>query len=169
MKSLRRAALELAMLRTATTGMSSVSPVMACNVSATGGGEQKAMRGETFILHPGETHDGRPGTNDGYGYRSIHISPRHIAEAIGGRRIPFVKDAVSTDRQLAAVIVKLLKAEDTVGSDIEIVETLADLARTRERLSRQVHQQDPMRYETIPAHSRTDSFGVAVGHSHDGS
>lgn len=113
------------------------------------GEEQKAVRGEAFVLHPGETHDGRPGTKDGYGYRSLHVSPRHIAEAIGGRRIPFVKDAVSTDRQLAADIVKLLEVEDTVCSDIEIVETLADLAHTFERLSGQVQRQDPVRYEII--------------------
>lgn len=113
------------------------------------GVEQKAVRGQAFVLHPGETHDGRPGTENGYGYRSIHISPHHIADAAGGHHLPFVKDVVSSDLRLAAVIAKLLKAEDTVSGDAEITEVLADLAEMFQHLSGQDVRHDLACYQII--------------------
>ena len=113
------------------------------------GEEQEAVRGQAFVLHPGETHDGRPGTENGYGYRSIHISPHHVADAAGGHHLPFVKDVVSSDQRLAAGIARLLKAENMGRGDPEITEILADLAETFQHLSGQDTRQDLERYQII--------------------
>ena len=51
--------------------------------------------GCAFVIHPDETHDGRAGTDEGFGYRILYIAPRLISEALGSRTLPFVRDAVT--------------------------------------------------------------------------
>src|SRR5438132_330458 len=40
----------------------------------------RAVSGQISILHPGEAHDGRPGSGEGFGYRSLHIDPSVIQD-----------------------------------------------------------------------------------------
>lgn len=49
------------------------------------GSQQRALPGAAFILHPGDTHDGRPGMAASYGYVALYVAPRLIAEAAGRR------------------------------------------------------------------------------------
>ena len=65
--------------------------------------------GQVVVLHPDETHDGRAGTPDGFGYRIIYVVPARIhaaARAIRGRAcaLPFVREPVTANRALAATI-----------------------------------------------------------------
>ena len=65
--------------------------------------------GQVVVLHPDETHDGRAGTPDGFGYRIVYLAPTRIheaARAIRGRScpLPFVREAVATNQAVAAAI-----------------------------------------------------------------
>lgn len=65
--------------------------------------------GKVVVLHPDETHDGRAGTPDGFGYRIVYVPPARIheaARAICGRPcvLPFVPEPVSANEALASTI-----------------------------------------------------------------
>jgi len=48
------------------------------------GTTQHSEAGCAFVIHPDEKHDGRAGTDEGFGYRIVYIAPRLIAEALPG-------------------------------------------------------------------------------------
>lgn len=65
--------------------------------------------GNVIVLHPDETHDGRAGTPDGFGYRIVYVAPARIheaARAIRGRpcALPFVCEPVTANEALASTI-----------------------------------------------------------------
>ncbi len=65
--------------------------------------------GEVAILHPDEAHDGRAGSEEGFGYRIIYVAPSDVAEAaraICGRSValPFVATPVLASAILAQAI-----------------------------------------------------------------
>ena len=49
------------------------------------GSERVCLPGQLHFLHPDEAHDGRPGTEDGFGYRILYIPPELVRGALGGR------------------------------------------------------------------------------------
>ena len=61
-----------------------------------------------FVLHPDERHDGRAGTDAGFGYSIAYVSPGLIRDALEGAALPFVRDPVSSDPQLVTAIRELL-------------------------------------------------------------
>ena len=66
--------------------------------------------GQVVVLHPDETHDGRAGTADGFGYRIVYVAPAGIHEAAGAirgpaRSLPFVREPVIDSAPLADAIV----------------------------------------------------------------
>jgi len=81
-----------------------------------------------FVIHPDETHDGRAGTDEGYGYRIIYIAPRLIAEALPGRPLPFCRDAVTRESQLHRAICGALENFDAPISDVQFDAIIASLA-----------------------------------------
>jgi AraC-like DNA-binding protein len=90
------------------------------------GAAQRSGPGQAFVLHPDELHDGRPGTAVGYRYRILYIDPCLIADALGGRPLPFLQGAVSDDRRLVAAIrpaLDLIQLEELQRDQI-----VADLA-----------------------------------------
>lgn len=70
------------------------------------GAAQRSVKGQVFVLHPDETHDGHAGTRAGFRYRTVYVDPGRICDALdaAGATLPFVRDAVSNDRRLAAAI-----------------------------------------------------------------
>ncbi len=112
--------------------------------------ERCSRPGEAFILHPGEMHDGRPGTRSGYGYGALYVAPRLVAEAIGGGPLPFVPEAVSADRALRAVLARGL-APGEGGDDLALGEFVGDLAAVLLRLSGRSQPRTPARYATLRA------------------
>jgi AraC-like DNA-binding protein len=85
-------------------------------------GEQRYCRpGQCHILHPDETHDGGPATEEGFGYRIVHIDPSLIQEALGGKPLPFVSDPVIDASALS---------KDFVAAVADIDDEIDDLART---------------------------------------
>jgi AraC-like DNA-binding protein len=65
--------------------------------------------GQVVVLHPDEPHDGRAGTDEGFGYRIVYVAPARIHDAarvIRGRPcpLPFVREPVAANRALASAI-----------------------------------------------------------------
>lgn len=71
------------------------------------GVEQVSMPGEVFLLHPDERHDGRPGTDAGFGFRAVYLSPDHVLAALDQRSLPFsprpVHDALAVSSLVLSV------------------------------------------------------------------
>jgi AraC-like DNA-binding protein len=86
------------------------------------GSQRVCLPGQLHILHPDEAHDGRPGTEDGFGYRILYIPPELVRGALGGRALPFVADPVQEPRPLARPIVALLADLDDPISDLGCAE-----------------------------------------------
>ena len=84
--------------------------------------------GCAFVIHPDETHDGRAGTDEGFGYRILYIAPRLISEALGSRALPFVRDAVTRESQLHRAICAALDAFDAPIEDLRFDDLIARLA-----------------------------------------
>jgi len=61
------------------------------------GEARRSVPGQAFVLHPDETHDGRPGDDRGYGYRVAYIDPALLLKAAGTRGLPFIREPVSGD------------------------------------------------------------------------
>ncbi len=72
------------------------------------GSQRVCLPGQLHVLHPDEAHDGRPGTEDGFGYRILYIPPELVRDALGGRALPFVADPVQEPVPVARSIVGLL-------------------------------------------------------------
>jgi AraC-like DNA-binding protein len=58
---------------------------------------ERSRPGQGWVLHPDETHDGRAGTDAGFGYRTVYIDPACIAQAVRAIRgrptaLPFVRE-----------------------------------------------------------------------------
>jgi len=65
--------------------------------------------GQVVVLHPDEVHDGRAGTDEGFGYRQLYIEPALIFDAVRvlcGRAgpLPFVRTPVVMSSKLSDAI-----------------------------------------------------------------
>src|SRR5262245_19587607 len=87
--------------------------------------------GRVVVLYPDEVHDGRAGTEDGFGYRILYVEPALLAQAVRTLRgkpysLPFVSDPVSANATLAHAIKDAFSAPlESLALDSLIV----DLAR----------------------------------------
>jgi hypothetical protein len=70
---------------------------------------ERSRPGQVTVLHPDEPHDGRPGTEGGFGYRIVYVDPARIADAVRAIRgrpgpLPFVREPVAHDPALARAV-----------------------------------------------------------------
>ena len=70
---------------------------------------ERSLPGQIVVLHPDEMHDGRPGTDSGFGYRIVYVDPSRIADAIrtisgSPTPLPFVREPVSDNPALAGAV-----------------------------------------------------------------
>jgi AraC-like DNA-binding protein len=73
------------------------------------GSVERSLRGEVTVLHPDEKHDGRAGTDGGFGYHIVYVAPDRIGaavRAITGRPtpLPFVREPVGVHPLLAGAV-----------------------------------------------------------------
>jgi AraC-like DNA-binding protein len=73
------------------------------------GSVQASTPGQVVVLYPDEVHDGRAGTEEGFGYRIMYVEPSHLSEALQVLRgrpypLPFVREPVSTNAKLSQAI-----------------------------------------------------------------
>ncbi|HUC69036.1 MAG TPA: AraC family transcriptional regulator [Stellaceae bacterium] len=94
------------------------------------GAAELSLPGQIFVLHPDEAHDGRAGTGAGFRYRILYVEPRVLQEALGELHapLPFVRDAVSTDKRLAAAILPVLDDLDGALEELQRDQIILDLA-----------------------------------------
>jgi AraC-like DNA-binding protein len=84
--------------------------------------------GDVFVLHPDELHDGRPGTEAGYGYRIVYIAPELVGAAAGGRSLPFVAEAVSRHPRPKAAVVSAFPNPDDAADALTHADAIARIA-----------------------------------------
>jgi hypothetical protein len=92
------------------------------------GTARHSLPGGVVVIHPDELHDGRPGTSDGFRYRSIHIEPARIQQMIGGAVLPFIAGGTSTDPRLIQPVQALLADYQRPLADLEFDDALFDLS-----------------------------------------
>ena len=79
------------------------------------GSAHASTRGQVVVLYPDEVHDGRAGTDEGFGYRIVYVEPVLLADALRSLRgrpypLPFVREAVSTNAMLSQAIDAVFRA-----------------------------------------------------------
>jgi AraC-like DNA-binding protein len=94
------------------------------------GTAKRCVPGQVFVLHPDETHDGHAGTSTGFRYRILYLDPSVIHDALGEARcpLPFVGEAVSTNRRLAGAIARALADLDRSLEELHRDQIILDLA-----------------------------------------
>lgn len=68
-----------------------------------------SLPGQVTVLYPDELHDGRAGTQEGFGYRIVYVEPSRLGEAVRAVRgrpypLPFLREAVVTNARLAHAV-----------------------------------------------------------------
>ncbi len=99
------------------------------------GSKRVSLPGQLVILHPDETHDGAPGTDDGFVYRSLYVAPELVRDALAGAPLPFVADPVQRAPAAARVVAALLADIDEPINDLALVDVAAVIADTLRALS----------------------------------
>jgi AraC-like DNA-binding protein len=99
------------------------------------GAGRVCLPGQLHILHPDEPHDGAAGTDDGFGYRILYISPELVRDALDRGALPFVADPVHKPTPTIHLVASLLADIDEPISDLARVEIAATLADTLRSLS----------------------------------
>ena len=71
--------------------------------------------GQVVVLYPDEVHDGRAGTDEGFGYRIVYVEPCLLTDAVRILRgrpcpLPFVSEPVSTSAMLSRAVDSAFRA-----------------------------------------------------------
>lgn len=87
--------------------------------------------GQVVVLYPDEIHDGRAGTDDGFGYQILYVEPVLLADAVRTLRgrpypLPFVSQPVSTNATLSRAVERAFR---TPLESLAIDSLIVDLAR----------------------------------------
>jgi len=141
------------------------------------GTRRVCLPGQLHVLHPDETHDGRAGTGDGFGYRILYIAPELVREALGDRGLPFVADPVQ--RATPALVEALRDLDDPIDDlaaaaiTAAVADTLASLAGVQcetgvdfgaAALAREyldAHPAEQTTSQTLEAVTGTDRYALA--------
>lgn len=111
------------------------------------GAAEISTPGKVVVLHPDETHDGRAGTPDGFGYRIVYVTPARIheaARAICGRPcpLPFVREPVTANEALASTVAAAFQLDpEPLAIDsllLRLTEALLDADRSIPRDTRPI-------------------------------
>src|SRR5262245_32888765 len=92
------------------------------------GGARTSTPGQVVVLYPDEMHDGRAGTDEGFGYRIVYVEPSCLVEAVRVLRgrpypLPFVTEPVSTNRRLSHALEEAFRTPlESLGADSLIVD-----------------------------------------------
>src|SRR5256714_3325937 len=92
------------------------------------GAVRASTPGQVVVLYPDELHDGRAGTDAGFGYRIVYVEPLVLTDAVRSLRgtpgpLPFVREPVSTDPRLSRAIDAAFRAPlDSLAVDGLIVD-----------------------------------------------
>ncbi|GGS51469.1 AraC family transcriptional regulator [Planobispora rosea] len=93
------------------------------------------LPGDWHVLHPDEVHDGKPGTDEGFGYRILYVDPFLVQQALGGRPLPFVADPVVRRSDTRSPLAACLRDIDEPLDDFEQIDVALLVADMLERHS----------------------------------
>ncbi|MER8382792.1 AraC family transcriptional regulator [Mesorhizobium sp. M0976] len=97
------------------------------------GATHQSLPGQIIILHPDEMHDGGAGTEDGLRYRMLYLEPSLMLDCLGGGSLPFVGDAVMTDRDFRATLLSALGPLDQELDELFVVDFMTQLMQSLAR------------------------------------
>jgi AraC-like DNA-binding protein len=95
------------------------------------GAGEVSVPGQVVVLHPDELHDGRAGTEAGFGYRQLYVEPALIFEAVRVLRgqacpLPFVREPVVVSPRLSAAVTGAFESGQEPLAIDGLVEQLAE-------------------------------------------
>ncbi len=91
------------------------------------GSARASTPGQVVVLYPDEAHDGRAGTDEGFGYRIVYVDPPLLAEALRSVRgrpypLPFWREPVAASARLSRALDAAFRAPlDPLGVDSLVV------------------------------------------------
>src|SRR6202166_2365405 len=93
-----------------------------------------SLPGQVVVLHPDESHDGRAGSDAGFGYRIVYVAPRRVADAArslsdAAVALPYVGEPVSSNAILAKEITDAFLAFPSALEPLAVDELIEGLAR----------------------------------------
>ncbi|MER8603125.1 AraC family transcriptional regulator [Mesorhizobium sp. M0663] len=97
------------------------------------GQTHQSLPGQIIILHPDELHDGGAGTEDGLRYRMLYLEPSLMLDCLGGGSLPFVGNAVVTDRDLRATLLSALGPLNQELDELFVVDFMTQLMQSLAR------------------------------------
>ena len=100
------------------------------------GKQRHALPGQVFAIHPDEPHDGRPGTDLGYGYQAAYVAPELISNALDATYVPFVGESVGNNPVLKSALIQLFDVVHGDVDDLTFTGCVAELADAFVRMSR---------------------------------
>lgn len=106
------------------------------------GAVRASAPGQVIVLYPDETHDGRAGSDEGFGYRIIYVEPAHLSEAVRvlcgrARPLPFLREPVVTSARLADAVGRAFEVPlESLAVDSLVVEVAEGLLAAEDRSPR---------------------------------
>ncbi|MCV3206192.1 AraC family transcriptional regulator [Mesorhizobium sp. YC-39] len=97
------------------------------------GAMRHSLPGQVIVLHPDELHDGGAGTEDGLRYRMLYLEPSLMLDCLGGASLPFVRDAVVSDRAFCTTLLSALAPLDRELDELFVVDFMAQLTQCLRR------------------------------------
>ena len=111
---------------------------------------RKSMRhslpGNAVVIHPDELHDGEAGTEAGFHYKILYVSPETIQQVLGGKPLPFITDGISSDPRIVSAISNLLSNLDGPLDSLEEDDGIYEIARALSDVSVQKSQRKKLNY-----------------------
>jgi AraC-like DNA-binding protein len=98
------------------------------------GATRTSLPGQVVVLHPDEAHDGRAGSEAGFGYRIVYLAPSRVADAArslsdAAMALPYVREPVSSNVILAQAIAHAFLGFPSALEPLAIDELIEGLTR----------------------------------------
>jgi len=98
------------------------------------GATRTSAPGQVVVLHPDESHDGRAGSDEGFGYRMVYLAPSRVADAArslcgAAVPLPYVREPVSSNAVLAKAIANAFLSFPSALEPLAIDELIEGLTR----------------------------------------
>lgn len=93
------------------------------------GAMQYSLPGQVIVLHPDELHDGGAGTEDGLRYRMLYLEPSLMLDCLGDASLPFVREAVVSDRAFCTTLLSALAPLDRELDELFVADFMAQLTQ----------------------------------------